>query len=60
MIELATQPFSIVLEIANICTIVLLKQDDDDTGWDISKNKTDNAEESTMSSDIEEDNLENQ
>jgi len=60
MFPLPTQPLSIVLEIANVCTIIFRKQDDDDTDRKISKNKSEDPGESTLSSNIEEDNLNDQ
>jgi len=60
MFELPTQPSSIVLEIANVHAIVLMKQFAYDTDREISENKSENPGESTLSSDIEEDDLDNQ
>jgi len=60
MFELPTQTWSIVLEIANVQTIILMKQDDNDTDWEISENESEDLGESTLSSDIEEDDLDNQ
>jgi len=60
MFALPTQPSSIVLEIANFCAIILIKQDDNNTDWEISKNKSEDPGESTLSSNIEEDDLDNQ
>ena len=60
MFELPTQPSSIVLEIANVRAIILMKQDDDDTDREISENECEDLGESTLSSDIEEDDLDNQ
>ena len=60
MFELPTQPSRIVLEIANVRAIILMKQDDDDTNREISKNECEDLGESTLLSDIEEDNLDNQ
>jgi len=55
------QPSFIVLEIANVRTIIHMKQDDDDTDREeISDDDSDDAGESTLSSDIEEDDLDNQ
>jgi len=59
MIELGTQPSSIVLEIANVLAVILMKQYDDDTHQEISENESEDPGESTLSSDIEEDNLDN-
>jgi len=60
MFALPTQPSSIVLEIANVHTILHMKQDDDDTDREISENESENPGESTLSADIEEDDLDNQ
>jgi hypothetical protein len=60
MFELPTQPSSIVLEIANVRAIILMKQDDNDTDLEISENESEHLGESTLSSDIEEDDLDNQ
>jgi len=60
MFELPTQPSSIVLEIANVQAIILMKQDDNDTDWEISEYESEDLGESTLSSDIEEDDLDNQ
>jgi len=60
MFELPTQPSSIVLEIANVRAIILMKQDDNDTDREISQNESEGLGESTLSSDIEEDDLDNQ
>jgi len=60
LFELPTQPSSIVLEIANVRAIMLMRQDDDDTNREISENKSEDHGEFTSSSDIEEDNLDNQ
>jgi len=60
MFELPTQPLSIVLEIANVRAIILMKQDDNDTDREISENESEDFGESTLSSDIEEDNFNNQ
>jgi hypothetical protein len=60
MFELPTQPLSIVLEIANVRAIIRKKQDDNDTDREISQNESEDLGESTFSSDIEEDDLENQ
>jgi hypothetical protein len=53
------QPSSIVLEIANICAIILITQDDNDTNSEISKNESEDLGESTLSSDIQDDDLAN-
>ena len=60
MFEHPTQPSSIVLEIANVRAIILMKQDDSVTDREISENKIEDLGESTLSSDIEEDDLDNQ
>jgi hypothetical protein len=60
MFELPTQPSSIVLQIANVRAIILMKQDDDDTNREISENKSEDLGKSTLSSNIEEDDLDNQ
>jgi hypothetical protein len=60
MFELPTQPSSIVLEIANVRAIILMKQDDDYTDREISNNECEDLAEFTLSSDIEEDDLDNQ
>ena len=60
MFELPTQPSRIVLEIANVRTINLMKHDADDTEREISENECEDLGESTLSSDIVEDNLDNQ
>jgi hypothetical protein len=49
-----------VLEIANVRAIILMKQDDDDTDREISENEWEDLGESNLSSDIEEDYLDNQ
>jgi len=60
MFELPTQPSSIVLEIANVRPIIRKKQDDNDTDREIGENEREDPGESTLSSDNEEDNLDNQ
>ena len=60
MFELPTQPSSIVLEIPNVRAIILMKPDDNDTDREISENESEDLGESTLSSDIEEDDLDNQ
>jgi len=51
----------IVLEIANVRTIIHMKQDDDDTDREkISDEDSEDTGESTLSSDIEEDDLDKQ
>ena len=55
------QPSCIVLEIANAHAIIHMRQDDDDTDREeISDDDSEDARESTLSSDIEEDDLDNQ
>jgi len=58
--ELPTQSSSIVLEIADVRAIIRMKQDDDNTNQGISENECEDLGESTLSSDIEEDDLDNQ
>src|SRR5882757_5550138 len=60
MFELPTQPSSIVLEIANVRAMILMKQDDNDTDREISENESEDLGESTLSSGIEGDDLDNQ
>jgi len=60
MFELPTQPLSIVLEIANVRAIILMKQDENDTDREIGENESEDLAVSTLSSDIEEDDLDNQ
>jgi len=57
MFEPPTQPSSIVLEIANVWAIILMKEDDDDIDREISNDKSEDPGESTLLSDIEEDDL---
>jgi hypothetical protein len=57
MFEHPTQPSSIVLEIANVRAIILMKQDDYDTNPEISDNESEDPGQSTLSSNIEEDDL---
>jgi hypothetical protein len=57
MFEHPTQPSSIVLEIANVRAMILMKQDDDDIDREISNDKSGDLGESTLSSDIEEHDL---
>jgi hypothetical protein len=57
MFALPTQPSSIVLEIANVHAMFLKQQDDDDSDWEISENESEHPGEYTLSSNIEEDNL---
>jgi len=60
MFELLTQPSGIVLEIAIVRAKVLMMQDNNDTDWEISENESEDLGESTLSSDIEEHDLDNQ
>jgi len=60
MFALPTQPSSIVLEIANVRAIILMKQDDNNTDQENSENKSEDPGECTLSSDIEEDDFDNQ
>jgi hypothetical protein len=54
-------PLWIVIEIGNVRAIILMKQDDDDIDQEeISDDNSEDAGESTLSSDIEEDNFYNQ
>jgi hypothetical protein len=48
-----------MLEIANFHAIILIMQDDNDTDQEISENETEDLGESTLSSDIEEDDFDN-
>jgi len=57
MFEHPTQPSRIVLEIANARAIILMEQDDDDTNREISNDESEDPGQSTLSSDIEEDDL---
>jgi len=59
MFELPTQLSSIVLEIAKVRAIILMKQDNDDTNWEISNDECQDLGESTLSSDIEDADLDN-
>jgi copper oxidase (laccase) domain-containing protein len=59
MFELPTKPSSIELEIARVRAISLMMQDDNDTDRKLSKNESDDLGEFTLSSDIEEDHLDN-
>ena len=60
MFELPTHHSSIVLEISNVRVIIVMKRDDNETDREISNNESHDLGESTLSSDIEEDNLDNQ
>jgi hypothetical protein len=57
MFESPTQPSSIVLEIANIRAMMLMKQDNDDIDREISNDESQDLAESTVSSNIKEDDL---
>jgi len=60
MFQLLTQPSCIVLGIATVRSIILLmKQDDDDSDWELSKDESEDSGKSTLSSNIEEDDLDN-
>jgi len=60
MFELPTLASSIVLDIANVRAIILMKQDDDNTDWEISNDTTGDLGESILSSNIVEDNMDDQ
>jgi len=60
MFQVPTQLLSKVLKIANIRAIILIKQDYHDTNQEISNDENEDRGESTSSSDIEEDDLDNQ
>jgi hypothetical protein len=60
MFELPTQPSCIVFDIANVRAIILMKPDNNDMDWEISESESEDLRESTLSSDIEEDDLDNQ
>jgi hypothetical protein len=60
MFKLPTQRSSIGLEIANVRAIIRKKQNDNNTDREISENEREDPGESTLSSDIEEDDLGNQ
>ena len=47
------------MEIANVRAIILMKQDDDNSDWEISENESEDPRESTLSSDMEEHDLDN-
>jgi hypothetical protein len=57
MVEYLSQPSSIVLEIANARARIPMEQDIGDIDWEISNDKSEAPGESTLSSDIEEDNF---
>jgi hypothetical protein len=48
MFEHPAQPSSIVLEIANARAMILMKQDDDDTDWEISNDDNEEPGQSTF------------
>jgi hypothetical protein len=52
MFELLTQPSSMVLEIANVRSIILLMPDDNYTDWEITENECEDLGVTTMSSNI--------
>jgi hypothetical protein len=60
MCALPTQLSSIVLEIALVHAIIRSKEDHDDTDWEIIGDESEDPEESTSSSDIEEDDYDDQ
>jgi hypothetical protein len=60
MIEHPTLPSSMVLEIANDRTTILIQQEDDDTDQEITDNEREDTGESRLSSEIEDDDLNNQ
>jgi len=60
MFQPPTQPSSIVLDRANLRAIIRMKQDDDNTDREISGNESEHPGESTSTTNIEEDNLNNQ
>jgi len=57
MIELLTQPLSIVLEMATVHTIILMKQDGDNCGCNVSGDRIEDPRESTLSTNIKEGDL---
>jgi len=60
MFELLTQRSSIVLEIANVRAIIVMTHHDNDTDREIGEHESEDLGESTLSSDIEEDDLDSQ
>jgi hypothetical protein len=60
MSQLLTQSSSIQFGIAIVRVSILMKQDADDTDWEISYEESDVLLESTLASDIEEDDLDDQ
>ena len=60
MFELLTRPSTIVLENANVRAMIILKQDDDDPNREIGVNCSEHPGESTLLSNIEEDDFDNQ
>jgi len=57
MFEHSTQPSSMVLDIANVWAKILVKQDDDDPDQEISDDVSEDPVESTLSSDIKQNDL---
>jgi hypothetical protein len=53
--EHPTQPSSIELGIVNVRVIILMKQDDDNTDWEISNEESKDSGQSTLSCNIEQD-----
>jgi hypothetical protein len=53
--EHPTQPSRRELEIVNVRAILLMKQEDDNTDWEISNDECKDSGQSTLSCDIEED-----
>jgi len=60
MVELPTQPSSMGSEIGIVRAIIPMLQDNDNSDWEISENETKDPGESTLSSDMKEDNLDKQ
>jgi hypothetical protein len=60
MFELPTHPSRIGLEIANVLGLILMNRDDNNTDRESSENAGEDLGEYTLSSNIEEDNLDNQ
>jgi hypothetical protein len=48
-----------VVVISNVVAIIFIREDDDNTDWEISNDESHDVGASTMSSDIEEDDLDN-
>jgi len=59
MFELPTHLSTIPLDIANVRAIILIKQDDDHPVWGINSDQSEDPAESTLSSDIEQEDLDN-